>query len=255
MQYSKFYFLHIPKTGGRFLKRKIIDPIRDILEKNGIEMVETNPRLWHHGWHENIDQNTYIFSCMREPVSWTVSYFTHLMYQENHALDVSPDNFHSQVILRNIDLDKSQIFDWLEREPYRDNYQSKNFLLNPALRYRVKMDQFFSNARAMGYVIDKNRLAERIDRVNLLVRMEDMRQFNYNNLLQKIFSDLNISSDYMIREELDRNHLSIDSSRLLYNTLNDSDKDKIGAVMDIDLDIYNTDKYFWRESPDKNQIG
>lgn len=248
MQYKKFYFLHIPKTGGRFLKRLFIDPVRDILQSNGIEFVEKNPNLWHHGWHEGIDKDTYILSCMREPVSWTVSYFTHLKYQENKAIDIHPDHFHSQEILRQVELEKSQIFNWLEKEPYRDNYQSKNFLLNPSLSFKIRMDQFFLNAHSMGYTIDRAKLSDRLNRVNLLIKMEDLKVVDYNILLDKIFSDLNIQSDFRLPDNLDRNHLSIDTSNILYNTLNDSDKEKIGAIMDIDSEIYNTDNLFWRKS-------
>ena len=35
---NKFYFLHIPKTGGRFINMNIINPLRPLLENKGIEV-------------------------------------------------------------------------------------------------------------------------------------------------------------------------------------------------------------------------
>lgn len=246
MKYKTFYFLHIPKTGGRFVKRLIIDPIKNILKENGIEILEKNPKLWHHGWHREIDDNTYIFSIIRDPVSWSVSYFTHLKYQENKAIDISLDNFHSQEIIKKVGLEKYQIFEWLEKESYRENYQSKNFLLNPALDYKIRMDQFFKNAQALGYEIDKEKLYNRIYRVNLLMRNEDFKVVDYNLLINKIFQDLGISSDYKIESELNRNHLSIETSPELYSTLDDFDKKAIRDIMSIDQEIYDNDNLFWK---------
>ena len=46
-KYNKVYFLHIPKTGGRFLTKYILRPIENILKDNGIELVKSPEDMRH----------------------------------------------------------------------------------------------------------------------------------------------------------------------------------------------------------------
>lgn len=248
-QYDSFYFLHVVKTGGRFFLNNIINPIETVLEKNNIKILKpqlleienTTRRNRHLGWIPEINDSTYVVSFFREPVSWTCSWFTHINHLRNKSLDIT----NQATVIKNIESNSFELFKWLEKETNFYNYQSKNYILGVADQKQSsinsEIDIFHNNNKQ----IDKNLLLDRLERVNLLLRQDDLKNIDYNLLLNKIFSDLGIESDYRVEDNLDKNYYSNDASRVLYKSLDLFDKQRIQDLMSLDMEIYNNNNLFW----------
>ena len=79
---NKLIFLHFPKTGGRY--------ITDQLFKNNVKRLENireKPMLpmKYFKWSDisnNINNNQIVFSIIRNPYTWYVSYYFHHLYYE-----------------------------------------------------------------------------------------------------------------------------------------------------------------------------
>lgn len=81
---SRFLFVHIPKTGGT--------SVRIALEANYENSWLRNPSRIHHDTiqelkqYNRIDQNTKVFTIVRNPYSRAVSYYFHFMNHSNIQL-------------------------------------------------------------------------------------------------------------------------------------------------------------------------
>lgn len=245
-KYNSFYFLHVPKTGGRFLSKYIIDPVKKQLFENGIEILknpelQSNKRNRHVGWNWKITPETYIMSCFREPVEWACSYFIHMMYIESGALDM--DN--EAIVIKNIDKEFTgkDLIKWLTENKFLQNYQSKNYVLgageNSSIKHEILMNE------KMHWELDINFLYKRLQRVNLLFRQGELKEMDPSLLVEKISQDLNIKIDYSPFEDIDKGYYSNNASKLLYDSLSNFEKDSIRSLMSIDVDVYNNDMLFW----------
>lgn len=246
-KYTSFYFLHVPKTGGRFLTKYIIDPVTKELSDNSIGILE-NPKInnvniknRHVGWHTRIDPSTYIVSCIREPVEWACSYFIHHMYYEMNALDMENE----AVVVKNIDKEftGTDVVNWIKNNPFLQNYQSKNFILGAGENSSIK-HEIIKNEQ-MKYEINKEFLNRRLNRVNLLFRQSDFKNMDYNILLEKISNDLGIKIDYRLNGQEDKGYYSNDASKALYDSLSNLDKASIESLLPIDLEVYSDNSLFW----------
>jgi hypothetical protein len=258
--YNKFYFLHVPKTAGRFLRKYILDPLKKELSNNNIEVLK-NPQITdnpisslHAGWNWNIDSDTYIVSCFRDPVEWACSYFVHNKYIDMQLLDLNNE----AVLIKETDLDVngSDVIKWLTENKFLQNYQSKNFLVGVMPGSTLRHD--IVHYEDMNPEINKNFLLKRLKRVNLLFRQSDLKNMSYKVLVDKISNDLNVNIDMSSFDEKQEHrwdcnscggevHYSNDASKILYKSLSDDDKNTIRSLMSIDVEIYNNDSIFWRD--------
>lgn len=244
--YTSFYFLHVPKTGGRFLSKYIIDPIKKQLSENGIEVLK-NPELQnakrnrHVGWHWGINSETYIVSCFREPVEWACSYFIHMMYIEFGALDM--DN--EAIVIKNIEkkFNGEDLIKWLTENKFLQNYQSKNYILGAGNNSSIKHEIILHNKN--DGEINKNFLYKRLQRVNLLFRQGDLKNIEPSLLVEKISQDLGIKIDYRPFEDIDNSYYANNASKALYDSLSNFERDSIKSLLAIDVEIYNNDTLFW----------
>ncbi len=242
LKYDKLYFLHIPKTGGRFFTKYIIRPIEKNLEQNGIKLVQLPPNVNKHGgWHKDIDDRTYVVSVIRDPVEFFVSLVAHIASDQNGLIDHEND----QIVKNNstiLDIDKQFLFDKMEELKYLNNFQSQNFILTPEdnnfVTYSRKMYNNF------GLNIDTQLLYERVKRTNLLIRHTDLKSMDYSILVDKISDDLGIKLNIntsIINKEIYKNN----NSEFLLNKLNSEDIEKIYKNFMLDKEIYENDSIFW----------
>lgn len=242
LKYDKLYFLHIPKTGGRFFTKYIIRPIEKTLEQNGIKLVQLPPNVNKHGgWHKDIDDRTYVVSVIRDPVEFFVSLVAHIASDQNGLIDHEND----QIVKNNstiLDIDKQFLFDKMEELKYLNNFQSQNFILTPEdnnfVTYSRKMYNNF------GLNIDTQLLYERVKRTNLLIRHTDLKSMDYSILVDKISDDLGIKLNIntsIINKEIYKNN----NSEFLLNKLNSEDIEKIYKNFMLDKEIYENDSIFW----------
>lgn len=241
MHYNKFYFLHIPKTGGRFLTKYIFRPIKDILKENNIELIETSEDVMQHsGWPSWIDDQTYIFTVFRDPSEFFVSAVCHSEASKNNLIDetrwhILKDKGESLKVTK-IDMYNS-LSDW----KYMENFQSKNFILQPTKKSIIQEAMQEYNKHSS---IDKKLVFDRIKRTNLLIRHKDLKSMDYKLLLNKLSQDLNINIDIDI-SNIDREHFKNKASELLFNSLNQEDKNLINKHFSLDKEIYEDDSLFW----------
>jgi hypothetical protein len=241
LKYDKVYFLHIPKTGGRFFTKYILDAVEDILKQNDIEIIKPPKNaLKHGGWNKDIDDNTYVISIFRDPVEFFVSAVAHMAGEQAGIIDQNKD-YISKEGSSVLDIDKSFLFNRLKELSYMKDFQSQNFLLSPQELPLVTEARRQYNKNK---TIDYDTIKERIDRVNLLIRHSDLRFMDYSVLLKKISEDLDISID-IDTSLADRNHYKNNSSEILFNKLTKEDRELIYNSFLFDKQIYENNSLFW----------
>ena len=242
-QYNKVYFLHIPKTGGRFVTKYILSPISDILKENNIELVKLpDTVLKHGGWDKCIDDNTYVISVFRDPAEHFISIVAHMMASEQGLMDDN-QNFIIKDNGNSLDIDKQEVFNILEELKYLKNFQSQNFLLEPNGEPILHTSRRLYNHKQH---FDTDLIMQRIQRTNLMIRHKDLKDINYSLLLNKILNDLGIEINLNLDNSLiDKQYFKNNASEKLFNKLDSLDKEIIYKQFDFDKKIYDNDLLFW----------
>lgn len=242
INYNKVYFLHIPKTGGRFFTKYVLNPISDLLKQNGIELIKLPEDVMQHGgWIDDIDDKTYIISIFREPVEFYISVLAHMVSDEQKLLDAN-----NHFILKDknniADIDPVKVYEKLEKLPYLENFQAKNFMLKSTDKSVIQEARI---AHDRGDKVDRRLVYERIARTNLMIRHKDLKDMDYNLLLNKLSLDLGIELDIDLNE-LDKEYFKNGASENLFNKLGQEEKDFIYDHFQFDKKIYDNDNLFWQ---------
>ena len=240
-KYNKVYFLHIPKTGGRFFTEYILKPIEEVLKKNNIEIIQLPPNVSKHGgWHKEIDDQTYIVSIFREPSEFFISVIAHMFADQANMID--PDKDHTiKDNTKILDISKDLVHKKIEELHYLDNFQSQNFILSPTQTHIIQ-ESMKAHRDNKGF--DEDLINQRANRVNLMMRHKDFKNMDYSLLIKKIFLDLGIEETIQLKEA-DREHYKNNSSENLFNKLNSEDIQAIHNKFLFDKKIYEDDSLFW----------
>jgi hypothetical protein len=220
--YNKLYFLHIPKNGGRYIIYNVLDPIREQLEQNNIKIL--NPKKFDHSnWHSKIDDQTYVISVLREPSSQIISLYVHEKTTDirgrlitNKDFILSKRKFYKEIII-----DKNY-----------QNFQSKSFMRNEFGDFGL---------RGPKTIIDNELLEKRINRVNLLLNNNDLKQ-NAIKIQQKIFLDLGI--DGLTKIPKVSGLFYNPHSEYFYDQFLNLEKDLIAKYNKIDNILYKNANYY-----------
>lgn len=215
------YFLHIPKTGGRFIRNNIFRYLGEHLSTTGIDAKSMDIQVSHKGI-SSLKDNQYSFSFFRDPVKRMVSHylFFNAIFSENFSVE-----------------DKNIMMDWIESESNLYNYQSK---------YLSYYDHnLYENFNHIPFPeTDINNVKATISSLNRFHRTSDIN----NNLVLSIFNDV---QDYLDLPEkvLDRPIIIVGTevnvaSENMYSLLSESDKQLIAELNSVDMEIYNTDTLF-----------
>ncbi len=188
-KYNKIYFLHIPKTGGRFLTKYILDPLSDTLKEKNIELIKLPENvLKHGGWHQSIDDNTYVISIFRDPAEHFVSIIAHMIANEQGLMD-QDQNFVVNDKAKELDIDKKEIYSVMEELKYLKNFQAQNFLLEPNGEPLLHTSRRLYNHKQHFNI---ELIYDRIKRTNSMIRHKDLQSMDYSLLLNKISTDLDV---------------------------------------------------------------
>jgi hypothetical protein len=240
-KYNKVYFLHIPKTGGRFLTKSILRPMESALKDNGIELVKSPEDMRQHaGWPSWIDEQTYIITVFRDPCEFFVSAVCHSEAGKKKIID--EDNWH---ILKDmgesLTVSKEELFSTLLRWDYLENFQSKNLIIEPEEKSVIQQAMADHSKNKL---IDESSVYDKLNRINLIIRHKDLKNMDYSLLVNKISQDLGIDI------KIDLSNINGDifknkASEVLFNSLNEKEKDIIDQMFTLDKKIYKDDSLFW----------
>jgi hypothetical protein len=215
------------KTGGRFIRRNVLFPMKNQLNESGIELMVFDDDS-HKGWHSRIDDRTYIIHSVRDPVEHSVSYFAHIVCLDNHGNMKEEYNSNSLTVVDLIyELNHNKAF---------PNFQAKSYLHNENNRM-----EFYGNRVPFDYDL----FNERKNRVNLFLDVKDIAGKELQ-IQKKIFTDLGMFySEPKTRPA--KSFLNFESKDL-FNKLSDKEKDMIRKYNRIDNDLYQNTN-FWRIDP------
>ena len=230
--YKNFYFLHIPKTGGRYAKEYILSQLEDTLKTLPI-----TDR--HEGWVE-VNDDTYIFSILREPVQFACSLYAHEVMQKAGLMENVLINSKEYIDrnISNVYLDKKYLIAYYMANPWARNLQSKH-IVNGRTDSK-KITDVIIQKYTFTDKVDKDLLYERLNRINLLVRQTSL--YSPKPVAKKLCDDLDIK----MAGEIENDNLifhNIASSNL-YNSLTEEDKKWLEDFFAIDVEIYNNHSIF-----------
>ena len=206
-----FYYLHLSKTSGRFLRRYVLNDLI-VMARNPENKI---PYLWpetpvddwtHHGWHDLISENTYLICSLRDPVEVIISYLMH----------------HGGINNKN---------DFFSRVKLNDNIQSKGF---------IRWEDNMVNAEAK-VDFNKDLILSRLKRVNLVLNSKDINIKNYNKIKEKIYSDLSMPA-ISYPEKEDTLEFKTQGVQEFYDSLTDEEISFIKEINYMDVELYEAAK-------------
>ena len=219
-QYDKFYFLHIPKTGGRYFKKIAVYPLSLISKKTNKKLrfiISTD----HNGWVPEIDDKTYVVSIVRDPVKLACSWRLYFGNDgKNHNLDMNNK--------ASLDIVKNGLFSHLEQSTWLHDFQAKNLTKH----YKYSNDSVLMNNES----VDKNLLYKNLERINFLFT-QDYLESNPIDICQKVFNDH--GEIFLNSELLKYDNFRQINSKILYESLSENEIEKIRSYFKLDMEIYN----------------
>jgi hypothetical protein len=217
-KYDKFYFLHIPKTGGRYFKKIAAYPLSLESKKKGKNLTFLIPPA-HNGWIPEIDENTYVVSIVRDPVKLVCSWRLYFGNDgKNQGLDMNDEHF--------LKIVKDGMFSHLRKENWLHNFQSKNL---------TKHYKYFNGPENYEEV-DEKLLYENLKRIDFLFT-QDYLESNPVDVCRKIFSDHEES--FPASELPEYNNFRQINSKILYDSLSEDEIEEIKSYFKLDIEIYN----------------
>lgn len=246
--HNSFYFLHIPKTAGRFFTHNIVVPLREPLLKNNIHtFYDRDTYVAHQHWAAFINKETYVTSLIRDPIKHAVSSYAHYTMLDVGAQRTKP--------LGSEEHNKNDMFGWWEYHlDHLSNMQSKNFLIeDPGTAEDGKKYGYGNSPIMKNCIVTKEIIFKRLEDVSLLIKSEDLHLENISKIYNKILNDFNIY-DVNINHKIQKasNYWNPDSTRI-YNSLNEKDKERILSYSPVDAEIYNTSSLFYNFKKDNNE--
>lgn len=203
---KNIYFLHIAGTGGRALKKYVLNPL---LNKN-VEIVGK-----HNGWSEFIDDSTYIISIFRDPVKHACGFYLHFLHKKEYGPDV-----------------KKLFLEHYRNSEMLYNFQSKNFVTS-GQTFNYGTGKYFNSDTVK---IDKDLLEERVSRIDLLIS-QDLLYHDIQYVANILADQLDLHRIKI--ENVDKYEYSNGDSHDLYNSLTEDEKREIQEYNDIDYKIYS----------------
>ena len=227
MKYNKIYFMHIHKTGGRHIIATVRDAMLETLNENDIKIIK-RPNT-HGGWHSEVDEQTYVFTVLRDPVEQAVSLYAHQI-SLNKMGDIKDEYDKSK-------LTKEHFFSWLQEKDLYPNFQAKHFLGDELYFVRDHPQNMFH----VQLNFDEKLLEARKNKVNLFLNNNNIDGRSME-IQEKIFSDLGIKGT---AKALESKKPSVNpESKILYDTLTEEERDFVRNYSPIDDYLYKNVVYF-----------
>lgn len=247
-KYNSFYFLHIPKTAGRFFTHNVVVPLREVLLSNGFHtFYDRETYIAHQHWGSFITPETHVTSLIRDPIKHAVSSYAHFTMLDSGAQRTVPVGAEGY--------DKYDMFKWWEYHlDYISNQQCKNFLIEDPGKDEDGKKYGYGNSPIMKSCnVTKEIMLKKFDDVALLIKSENLQLPNIKKIHNKILSDFGIPQTN-INHKIQKasNYWNPDSTRI-YNSLTEKDKERLLSYSPIDAEIYYTESLFYNFDEDSNE--
>jgi len=212
--FDSFYFFHIDKTIGKTMGVHMMDPLYPVMEDHGIKAKSLNIDHKSHNYWQDFEDNTYIYSTFRDPLERFISDF---LYTTNYTKDGYRKWSGGKDVsspFANLESFKK----WI-KESAIFNYQSKILSSN---------------------TLDDDLIKERINRINLLIKTESLRD-NEKNIQKTILKDLKINYNVPdFNEDYELTFYDETTRYFIHTILNNSLLiNEIIEKNSIDYEIYN----------------
>lgn len=250
-QYKSFYFLHIPKTGGRAFRENIIFQIYEDIKNKNITPIFSLLTLRenkirdeaHGGWQNAIDDDTYIVTMFRNPIKQSVSLFAHIYDTKNSNMEARG------LRVKDTDLSKvskKEYLDWVIQNPIFQNLQFKNFLAPHSNTVYSDIEESLFYEKLSNTIKNKDHSIKsgfsRINRVNLIVDPDNLTNEVMEKMYHKICNDLDINPSQL--EFVDTEVFRNSTSDYIYNQLSEDEKGILRRIFDLDYKVYDNKSLF-----------
>lgn len=259
MTYTRFFNLHIPKTGGTYFTENILYKLQNELNKNNISINEQQILLsnniyqeatMHWCWYKPyIHNSSYIFTTLRDPSKRLISQY---VWQAIRAIHSNNSDYNVA------DITMNNFYKWLDDNPkvYK-NFQSKNLVYYNSnhdiyvkalptiwkLNEVPKVHHFLFSEDFANYNIDNTTLYNNIKRINFIVKTEDMKSLdNQLKIQNKLIDDLKLNVfDRSLK--IDGNGNKNELSNNLYDKFTSKQIEKLYEFNNIDSELYFSNIY------------
>jgi len=218
MAYRSFYYLQIPKTGSKYFLSNTYWPLKDELNRHGIEFLNmwdqySNPLIT--GWNPEIDKDTYVVSTFRDPIKQIVS---------KHC-----DQFKSS----NKSETKYYSNDLPDKEAFMQNVDT---YANNMSKYLISHSDVYGKDILQSTEINISSAVRQSKRVNKFI----LESTNPNRTMREILigMDLPVPS-YLEKDKVNHKINVNNSSRLLYESLTTEEVEAIRSICSTDEYVYN----------------
>jgi len=221
---NKLTYFHIPKTGGRFLSANTIDIFKADLINKDISIVDKVGKSRHQSFYYlDSDLLCKPMVTLRNPVERTISHYFYIL---NNRLT------------GNINQDKSNFFNYIDSDKCEiHNYQARFVCSNIP-----KLDLVDSD---LPIEIDANLISLRLSKVFYLIKTESINKDLCNKILLDSYQDHNIDPNMPLVEQVfSKESFTNPESKIFKESLSKTDIQKIENIVSLDLEIYESQKYF-----------
>lgn len=218
-KYNKFYFVHIQRTGGRYLFENVINHLYKSEQVELLNYTQRQGDLPHNGWVTGIDDDTYVMTVVREPLELISSYYCYF--------ELTGDCVEEE------DYDKEKLFKFIMKNPSIHNLQSKNLFLTSNKYSDLVLKTVLYQK------VDFNLLEEKIKRLNMIFTLDYLKDASVEDIANKIASDMNIEPFFDSEFAPSFNHFSHLRAKGLYDSLTQDDKNNLTRYFEADYYLYN----------------
>ena len=229
MQFNTIYYLHIPKTGGRWILRNINPYIEHYLNSynlgylNNLSNLKVNNNT-HWGWRPQIDDQTLVYTSIREPASHICSIFSHRYVTNSLKLINAPINEIKEVMFNFLEENKSKCA----------NIQARNIC-------------YYDDMGITDYGLglpsaDLNFSIEKIKRINKVFLIEKDKKMKQEKCIQEIVNLIDkkviVDKNFLKNINLYDNGPISKISNMVYNYLSVDEKEQLNNFSPIDYELY-----------------
>jgi len=222
----KLTYFHIPKTGGRFLSSNTIDIFKNDLINKKISTIDKIGKSRHQSFYYlDNDELAKPMVSIRNPIDRTISHYLYIL-QNTLSGDIKKD--------------KSKFLNYITSEKCLiGNYQSKFICSNIKKLDLVDNDIYESN-------LNKDIIYNRLSKVFYLIKTESINKELCTKIVLDCYKDYDIEpNSWLINQVFDKKHFVNPESEILRKSLTSLEIRTIENVVDVDMEIYETSRYFF----------